>query len=40
MSDDLGENVLSEGIAVDAAHCNAEGTRLKDVVVGEAFDQL
>jgi hypothetical protein len=34
------ENVLCEGVAVDAAHGNAEGTRLQDVVVGEALDQL
>lgn len=36
---DFGD-LLCEGIAVDAAHGNAECTRLKDVVVGEALDQL
>jgi hypothetical protein len=33
-------NVLSEGIAVDAAHSNAECTRLEDIVVGETLDEL
>ena len=33
-------DLLCEGIAVDAAHGNAERTRLEDVVVGEALDQL
>jgi len=34
------KNVLRECIAVDAAHGNAECTRLQDIVVGEALDQL
>lgn len=33
-------DILSKGIAVDAAHRNAKGTRLQDVMVGETLDQL
>lgn len=33
-------DILSKGIAVDAAHGNAKGTRLQDIIVGEALNQL
>lgn len=34
------KDILSKGVAVDAAHGNAKGTRLQDVMVGEALDEL
>jgi hypothetical protein len=35
-----GGNILGKGIAVDAAHGDAKGPALKDIVVGEALNQL
>lgn len=33
-------DILSKGIAVNPAHSNAKGTRLQDIMVGEALNQL
>jgi hypothetical protein len=32
--------LVGEGVAVDTAHGNAEGTALEDIMVGEALNQL
>lgn len=36
----MGRDILSKSVAVDAAKGNAKGTRLQDVMVGEALNEL
>lgn len=40
LGDCSGRDILSKGIAVNAAHGNAKGPALKDIVVGKALNQL